>query len=298
MDSHKTQANQSPWDLLYNHCVHSKDNGMPKMTVVLPIKNQAHLLEPTLQSFIDQDTVDKELIIIDANSTDQTAVLLEKYKAHIARIYYVTETNLALMIHKGFSLANGHYVSFLLPGIEYTSKYCLNHLSAIAYENKNPEVVFSGAYITWPIFKKLSDAFKRSTDEIEPEFTFFPFNEWWLKRGFLPTAPYCIWFRVDYINLPTIKNYKKTSLKISFFEILCHIIKDPKVRIISTCRSTVSSDYRLDTRFFSHFDILSMGISIYKNFGVFNGLMWIFRKKPYKLLHATISLVYSFFREK
>lgn len=61
----------------------------PKITVVVPSFNQAHYIEETLLSIIDQGYPNLELIVIDAGSTDGSVELIKKFEPHIT--YWVSE---------------------------------------------------------------------------------------------------------------------------------------------------------------------------------------------------------------
>lgn len=53
---------------------------MPKYSVILPIYNCAAYLESAIHSVLDQPYSDYELIISNNRSTDETELILEKYK--------------------------------------------------------------------------------------------------------------------------------------------------------------------------------------------------------------------------
>lgn len=297
MNTEDIKPDISGWKRIHDHYVREKIEGGPKVTVIIPSYNSAHLLETSLQSYVMQRNVDKELIIIDAGSEDHTPSILEKYKGYIDKIYYVARNNVPLMVNKGFALATGAYVCFLFPGVEYLNQSTLSHIAEVAYENQNPEMVFSGSYFTFQIFRKIKDAIHKAPDEIDPIFYYFPFNRNWLKRGFIPSSPCSFWFRTDYMwKMKGFKSRNK-SMKKAFLDLLCRIKKDKGVKVASTFWSTTMFDTRVHgericaTDFFNTFRVLR------KHFGLMTSLIWVFKDKPQRFSVLMIAKLRSFFKE-
>lgn len=69
----------------------------PKISVLIPARNEAHRIRPTLDSILVQDYKDYEVLVIDDNSTDDTWSVLEEY----------AETYSRLRIFKGRPLPDG-----------------------------------------------------------------------------------------------------------------------------------------------------------------------------------------------
>jgi len=170
-------------------------------------------------------------------------------------------------------------------------------MSLLAYENKNPEVLFSGSYLTESTFRKIKDAIHKGTGEIEPMFTYYPFNTTWLKRGFIPTAPCSIWYRTDYLFQLEGLSSKSHSLKRAFFELLCRINKDKNVRIASTFWSTTAYDRRIQKGVLNYRDYFNYFSVIRKYFGIRNALLWLMRDKPTRIITGLITKMRTFFKE-
>ena len=113
----------------------------PKVTVLLPVFNRERLVGDAIQSVLEQDFQDFELLAVDDGSTDRTAEVLEAWTHRDPRVVVVTSpTNqgLAAALNLGLSRARGAYVAridsddLMMPG----------HLAAeVVVLDAHPEVV-------------------------------------------------------------------------------------------------------------------------------------------------------------
>jgi len=74
----------------------------PKISIVIPSLNQGQFIEETIQSILNQEYPNLELIIIDGKSTDNTIEIVKKYEQYIT--YWISEPDngQAHAINKGF----------------------------------------------------------------------------------------------------------------------------------------------------------------------------------------------------
>ena len=84
----------------------------PKVTVVIPTYNRAHLIKDAVESVLNQTYQDFELIVIDDGSTDNTKEVLALYKDKLTYIYQENQGRSAARNH-GIKLAQGEYIAFL-----------------------------------------------------------------------------------------------------------------------------------------------------------------------------------------
>ena len=84
---------------------------MPKITVYIPTYNYARFLDAAIQSVLKQTTGDWELIVINDGSTDNTAEILEPYRAH-PKIRILAQENKGLNFTNNIALraAEGEYL--------------------------------------------------------------------------------------------------------------------------------------------------------------------------------------------
>ena len=87
---------------------------MKKVSIVIPTRNRAHLLQYALKSAVEQDYKDLEVIVCDNFSTDDTKRLVSSFKNKNI-IYVRTSQPLCMSDNWEFALskANGEYVTFL-----------------------------------------------------------------------------------------------------------------------------------------------------------------------------------------
>ncbi len=87
---------------------------MPFFSIVVPTYNRAHLIVPTLQSILNQNFTDFEVLIIDDGSTDDTEDVVEVNFPTQTQIHYIRKKNEERSIARntGFTLSQGEYVVF------------------------------------------------------------------------------------------------------------------------------------------------------------------------------------------
>jgi glycosyltransferase involved in cell wall biosynthesis len=88
----------------------------PKVSVLIPSYNSAHILDETIKSVLDQTYTDFELIIVDDQSKDNTDEVVKKYLNDKRIAYYKNEKNLGLTgnFNKCLAYAQGEYIKFLM----------------------------------------------------------------------------------------------------------------------------------------------------------------------------------------
>jgi glycosyltransferase involved in cell wall biosynthesis len=87
-----------------------------KISVLLPVHNGGKLIETAIQSVINQDFDDYEILVIDDASTDGTPALLRRYQQTCARLRVITHAGnkgLAATLNEGLAEASGEYVARL-----------------------------------------------------------------------------------------------------------------------------------------------------------------------------------------
>ncbi len=88
---------------------------MPKISVIIPVYNQEKFLSNCLDSVINQDLEDIEIICVDDGSTDKTYEILQFYASKDPRIKILQQENkfAGSARNLGMSIATGEYIHFL-----------------------------------------------------------------------------------------------------------------------------------------------------------------------------------------
>ena len=88
---------------------------VPKVSVLIPTYNYAFCIDDAIQSVLNQEYQDFEIVIIDDCSKDNTDEVVQKYLSDPRIRYYKNEVNLGLVgnWNKCLSYARGEYIKFL-----------------------------------------------------------------------------------------------------------------------------------------------------------------------------------------
>jgi glycosyltransferase involved in cell wall biosynthesis len=117
------------------------------VSVLLPVYNGAPTLSAAIESILAQTHRDLELIVIDDNSTDNSADVIRTYAARDQRIMHVfhdRNMGLAATLNEGLELANGELVARMDQDDE-----SLTHRLAtqIEFMSAHPRVAVAGAFV-------------------------------------------------------------------------------------------------------------------------------------------------------
>ena len=94
---------------------------MAKISVIINNYNYGHYLGTAIDSVLAQDFADKELIVVDDGSTDDSREIIDRYETKVLRLFKKNEGQ-ASCFASGFALSSGAIVLFLdsddylLPG--------------------------------------------------------------------------------------------------------------------------------------------------------------------------------------
>jgi glycosyltransferase involved in cell wall biosynthesis len=94
----------------------------PRISIIIPSYNQGQYIEQTLQSVMEQNYPNLELIVMDACSTDGTGAILDRYRERISILEIKKDRGQSHAINKGMARMTGEVWAYLnsddllLPG--------------------------------------------------------------------------------------------------------------------------------------------------------------------------------------
>jgi hypothetical protein len=107
---------------------------LPKISIVVPTYNQGKFIDKTLQSIIDQQYQNLELIVVDGGSTDNTLSIIKQYESYIAWWISEPDSGQTAAINKGFSRSSGEIMAWInsddliAPGaLKFVAEYFTKH---------------------------------------------------------------------------------------------------------------------------------------------------------------------------
>lgn len=94
---------------------------VPLISIITICYNAEQFIERTIQSVVNQSTPNKEYIIIDGQSTDETMKKINRYADRVDRIISEKDAGIYDAMNKGLKMAKGAYITFLNAGDYYVS---------------------------------------------------------------------------------------------------------------------------------------------------------------------------------
>jgi len=112
---------------------------MPLFSAIIPTYNRAHFIARALDSVFAQELEDREVIVVDDGSTDDTADVLRRYEP---RIRLIRQANLGpgAARNAGARLATGTYIAFL-DSDDLWFPWTLASYARVISENREPAVI-------------------------------------------------------------------------------------------------------------------------------------------------------------
>lgn len=117
----------------------------PTISIITVCFQAEKTIERTIQSVLSQSWKNIEFIIIDGSSTDNTLLIIEKYREHISKIVSEKDNGLYDAMNKGLQLATGDYVLFLNADDLLYEKDTLEKVFTVC---PNADVIYGEAVFT------------------------------------------------------------------------------------------------------------------------------------------------------
>ncbi len=117
------------------------------ISVIVPIYNKEKFLPQCLESLVNQEYSDLEIILVDDGSTDKCGVICDELKKRIKNIVVIHKDNQGLPLAKtsGAQVANGDYISFVDADDYVDSDFFAKLVTSI--DDIRPDIVVGGYVI-------------------------------------------------------------------------------------------------------------------------------------------------------
>lgn len=237
----------------------------PKISIVIPSRNEAQMISATLESILMQDYPCYEIIVVEC-SGDRTIETIKSFDSDKIHIYSIPHCRRYEMINKGLSQAIGVYVNFLFPGDFYISKDTLKYMMVLGLSHQQPQLVYCGTL--------LRDA------KSDVKILYRPFSLDLLKHGQQPTSLQSCWFRRD-----CLKELGKFNPDYSLrggYELMCRFALKSTYRVISGKKILIDYDLRSVTRRMVMRHFIETLRTIYRYFGFTAAVSWLFTQHEIK----------------
>ena len=86
---------------------------LPKISIIVPNYNRGKTLDATLQSLIDQNYPQLEILVVDGGSTDNSLEVIKQFESHITWWISEKDQGQANAINKGVAQCTGEIVNWL-----------------------------------------------------------------------------------------------------------------------------------------------------------------------------------------
>lgn len=123
--------------------MHAINSGCPLISVVIPFCNREDTLSYCIDSVLNANYYNLEVILVDDGSTDRSSAIGHEYSARDSRVHYHRQQNSGVSSARNTGLINasGEWITF----IDSDDIILPNHFSIVANENKNADLLMTGA---------------------------------------------------------------------------------------------------------------------------------------------------------
>lgn len=128
----------------------------PKVSILIPVHNGAEFLATTIQSALEQSWSNKEIIIVDDGSTDDSLQIARSFESDIVRVFARPCAGACRARNYAFQQSNGDYIQYLDADDLLSPDKIRNQL--INIDGNSGNVVLSCRFFRFYSDKMLPDA--------------------------------------------------------------------------------------------------------------------------------------------
>jgi glycosyltransferase involved in cell wall biosynthesis len=121
----------------------------PLISVILPVYNGAKYLKDSIESILNQDCSDFELIVINDGSSDNSEEIISSFNDPRIKYYFQKNLGLARTLNRGIAEASGKYIArHDQDDISYKNRFSVQ----VNFLNKHRHVAVVGSWANIKIF--------------------------------------------------------------------------------------------------------------------------------------------------
>ena len=113
---------------------------MVKVSVITVTYNCKNSVEKTIESILNQDYSNLELVVVDGASVDGTQDVISRYKNRISKFVSEKDKGIFDAMNKGVKMASGDWVIFMNAGDQFADNSVLSNLSFLLNDPVNDVV--------------------------------------------------------------------------------------------------------------------------------------------------------------
>lgn len=256
-------------------------NEKPFFSIILLVSQGAPFLAATLDTLSSQIEKNFEILIMDKEGLARLQEITAQYP-HLRFSYHKTGAkNESEMMNQGMHAAKGKYLQFLHPGDRFISQYSLSHLREVIEEENDPQLAYGGCM-------------SQGIDQ-PPQALSHPVDLESLKKGIYPDANRATWFLKK--SILDLGGFNSQLSYHSTFDLLCRLFKNQKLRTACSKRVITDSEPRKKTSREYLVSAIETYQILYRQFGVWPALRWIFAQDLRKLVRLTLRFIKHAFKQ-
>lgn len=126
-------------------------------SIIVPTYNRAHLISRSINSIINQNYKNWELIIVDDGSTDNTEEVVDSLNDKRIRYFYKNHEERSIARNFGIDKAKGEYLSFLDDDDYYFSEFLETFYDKLIADKKPVSIIMCDEYIEYENSKRIKN---------------------------------------------------------------------------------------------------------------------------------------------
>lgn len=154
------------------------------ISIIIPLYNKAESISKTIESVVNQNYTDFEIIVVDDGSTDNSRMIVEKFKDARIRYEYKTNGGVSSARNYGAKIAKSEWL-FFLDADDLLLQDALKNLIVCRNHHETTQVIVSGFVIKQGTHQKNLYPWRKGKIRN-------PLKQWWLRSIFPRTGNFLI----------------------------------------------------------------------------------------------------------